>query len=251
MRNLKLDAESRVALIRAKTERAKEHLRSMEEQLVSYRDRTRPVGFEDGVLELPVLSFRILTTAGDVIHNLRSALDHLAHQLVLVGNPNGSPPRKIEFPILDSQAEYERRKASKTEGMRADAVQAIDELRPYKEGNLALWKLRELDNIDKHRMILSVGDDCLLEGPWVGDFPYLHKALEPHFDAVLDSPDVNLRNGEVIGDPKIIERKTLHPTLRELVLFVEYIIEKFKPCLEATQVPSSNSAPVFDFRQLG
>ena len=77
----------------------------------------------DAITSLPVLSFNILTTAGDVVHNLRTALDHLAHHLVLVGNPEGIPPRHIEFPILDSKDDYEKRKAAKTRGMRADAIQ--------------------------------------------------------------------------------------------------------------------------------
>ncbi len=171
MRNLKLTAADRIVLVRAKVERAKHHLRSLEEQLVPYRDKTHPIVYTSNKMDvttLPLLSFNILTTAGDVVHNLRTALDHLAHQLVLVGTPDGTPPRQIEFPIFDSEDDYEKRKDAKTRGMRADAIKAIDDLKPYKEGNPTLWRLRELDNIDKHRMILSVGEECLLEGDWVG-----------------------------------------------------------------------------------
>jgi hypothetical protein len=237
MRNLKLSADSRITLIRAKTERAKQHLRSLEVQLAEYRSKIQPVVDEgrrmDLIISYPVLSFEILTTAGDVVHNLRTALDHLAHQLVLVGSPNGPPPRKIEFPILENKQEYDKKKAGKTEGMRADAIQAIDDLKPYKEGNLALWKVRELDNIDKHRVLLSVGEDCLLEGPWVGWSPYLMKARQPHFDSLEDLPEVDLRASSTLGDPAIIQRNSLYPTLRELTLYVEWIIEDFRPCLEA------------------
>jgi hypothetical protein len=119
--------------------------------------------------------------------------------------------------------------------MRADAIQAIDDLKPYKEGNLALWKLRELDNIDKHRVILSVGEDCLLEGPWVGWTPYLMKASQPHFEAA-ELPEIDLRASAFLGDPAIIKRNSLYPTLRELLYYVEYIIESFHPCLEAEPV---------------
>jgi len=245
MPNLKLSADSRLALIRAKTERAKQHLRSLEEQLVPYRDKTRPVYWDrdqdGGIVALPVLSFNILTTAGDVVHNLRTALDHLAHQLVLVGTPDGNPARQIEFPILDSREEYEKRKASKTRGMRADAIEAIDELKPYKDGNRVLWRLRELDNIDKHRMILSVGEACLLDADWISDHPFLMKARDPHFIAVQDSPEVDLRSSELLGDPDIIDRKALHPTLREMVLCVEHIIESFRPELEPTKSLSKSA----------
>ncbi len=230
-------------MVRAKVERAKQHLHSLEEQLLPYRNKTTVVAYRGGgTANVPVLSFNILTTAGDVVHNLRTALDHLAHQLVLVGSPEGTPPRQIEFPILDSKEDYEKRKASKTRGMRADAVQAIDELKPYKDGNPVLWRLRELDNIDKHRRIIAVGEECLLEGDWVGWSPYLLKADEPHFASVQDSPETDLRSSELLGDPEIIERKTLQPTLREMVTYVEYIVEKFRPQLEATQVLSKSVA---------
>jgi hypothetical protein len=255
MGNLNLSAISRVALVRAKTERAKQHLRSLEDQLLAYRNKTQPIVDEGRRLELitryPVLSFEILTTAGDVVHNLRTALDHLAHQLVLVGNPSVTPSRKIEFPILGSKQEYLKKKAGKTQGMREDALRAIDELKPYKEGNPALWRLRELDNIDKHRMILSVGESCLLEAEWIGWAPYLMKARDPHFKAALDSPEVDLRSSELLGDPAIIGRETLYPTLRELVLCVDHIVEDFRPCLEPTQMPSATSNARIDFRQLG
>src|SRR5690349_1920178 len=43
--------------------------------------------------------------AGDAIHNLRSALDHLACQLVLA---NGNvPSRQTCFPIFDSESKYQ------------------------------------------------------------------------------------------------------------------------------------------------
>jgi hypothetical protein len=137
MKNLQLFAASRVVLVRAKVERAKHHLQSLEEQLVPYRDKTKSVVYSggsklDAITSLPVLSFNILTTAGDVVHNLRTALDHLAHQLVLVRSPEDTPPRQIEFPILDSAEDYAKRKAAKTCGMRADAIQAIDDLKPLR-----------------------------------------------------------------------------------------------------------------------
>jgi len=244
MRNLKLTAASRIILVRAKVERAKHHLRSLEEQLGPYRDKTRPVYAGNGMdlVALPLLSFNILATAGDVVHNLRTALDHLAHQLVLVGTPDGNPPRQIEFPILESEEEYDKRKAAKTRGMRADAVQAIDDLKPYKERNPTLWRLRELDNIDKHRMILSVGEECLLEDDWVGWAPYLLKAHEPHFEDVGDSNETDLKSRELLGEPEIIGRNRLQPTLREMATYVEYIVETFRPLLEPTQTLTKSVA---------
>ena len=41
--------------------------------------------------------------------------------------------------------------------MTQQAVAAIDALKPYKGGNDVLWQLHELNNVDKHRLILTVG----------------------------------------------------------------------------------------------
>src|SRR5712664_1071200 len=129
---LKLTAKDRVALIRAKVERAKKHFHDLELELISYRDKNLVVvgaehnpktgiAGEHSFHNLPLLSFDALTIAGDVIHNLRSALDHLAHQLVLVGSPDTEPSRAVEFPIAKDLASYEADRPRKVRGMRADA----------------------------------------------------------------------------------------------------------------------------------
>jgi hypothetical protein len=246
---LKLTAKDRIALIRAKVERARKHFRNLELELISYRDknlevvsgtvdsRTGKVGGAQSFHNLPLLSFDALTTAGDVIHNLRSALDHLAHQLVLVGSPGAEPSRSIEFPIAKDAVTYEASKPRKVQGMRPDAVKAIDDLKPYKGGNDVLWRIHELDNIDKHRSIFAVGEDWLLEGDWVGFAPYWLKASNPHFDGVFDSDTevaLQLKISELIGDPEIIKRNALQSTLKEMVLSVDYLIARFEPLLEAS-----------------
>lgn len=188
-----LTANDRVILIRAKTERAQKHFRELENELSSYRGKTMPVvigepqpfaqmGDDPLVHTVSRISFDALTMAGDVVHNLRGALDHLAYQLVLVGNPETMPYSRIEFPIAWDAGIYEKLKARKMEGMRPEAVKAIDELQPYKGGKgEALWKIHELDIIDKHRTVFSPGKDFLLEGPWVGPTPYLLRVRDPHF----------------------------------------------------------------------
>jgi hypothetical protein len=41
--------------------------------------------------------------------------------------------------------------------MRNTAIEAIDALKPYRGGNDVLWHLHELNNTDKHRLVLTVG----------------------------------------------------------------------------------------------
>ena len=121
------------------------------------------------------LSFSAVSIAGDVVQNLRTALDHLANQLVWAGS--GDPPsRRVEFPIAKDSGTYEREKARKVEGMCPKAIKAIDALKPYKDGNDLLWKIHELNNIDKHRALFTVDSDCVMLDDWLPPFGYLLKA---------------------------------------------------------------------------
>ena len=90
-------------------------------------------------------------------------------------------------------------------------------------------------------MILSVGEECLLDGDWVGSAPYLLKAYKPQFASVQDS-EIDLRSSELLGDPEIINRESLQPTLREMVTYIEYIVETFRPQLEPTQAAAKSVA---------
>ena len=98
----------------------------------------------------------VVAICGDALHNLRSALDHLASRLVqLAGN---APSIDTCFPIADTEKKYgsaETRR--KVKGMRQDAIDAMDALKPYKGGNDTLWRLHRLNAIDKHRFLVTIG----------------------------------------------------------------------------------------------
>jgi hypothetical protein len=89
-----------------KLARAAEHLESLNEEVASYLDsrpyevvqETQPEGNPLLVCKVNSLPpMRLSVLLGDFLHNLRSALDHLAWQLVLV---NGSTPgKRTGFPI--------------------------------------------------------------------------------------------------------------------------------------------------------
>ena len=170
--------------------------------------------------------------AGDVIHNLRCALDHLAFQLVSVGVSLGeSPPSKwddIQFPIAHSADIYEGRKRRRVQGMTRQAVEAIDALKPYKGGNEPLWLLHKLDNTDKHSFILLAGEDVILGGMSL-------KAYEPYFTSLNiaeHDQDVNLSGQETLIEPAVDGSKALLPALHQLAELVSNIVTSFRPFLE-------------------
>jgi hypothetical protein len=98
---------------------------------------------------------KIALIAGNVIQNLRSALDHIAYRLAGI-----KANKDTAFPIAKSKREYEGKdglRSRRTRGMPSAAVAAIDAIKPFQGGNEVLWRLNKLNNIDKHRLILTVG----------------------------------------------------------------------------------------------
>lgn len=99
----------------------------------------------------------IALITGDIIQNLRSSLDHLAYMLYLLNSGDGDSGKHIYFPISKNATQYEIDKVRKTDGISDEARAKIDQILPYKGGNDKLWQINELNNIDKHRLLLTVG----------------------------------------------------------------------------------------------
>ena len=165
---------------------------------------------------LPIVPFNVPATACDVIQNLRSCLDHLAYQLARVGTADAEPSRLVSFPIFEDEVKYESGRASRVAGMRPDAVKSIDALKPYKGGNELLWRLHDLSNIEKHRLIVTLGCDHLFTGEGF-DGGYWLKSTKPDFDGIFASENP--------------EHRTLLPTLRRLVVLVDEVTSSFLPHL--------------------
>lgn len=235
-----LSADDRVFLIRIKIERAKKHLLDLEREVILLRGKQVHVVFTDkklapGKIGLPdltpvrVLSFNALSAAGDVIQNLRSALDHLAHHLVAVAG--NTPSRLVEFPIGKDAATYEADKVRKVQGMRPEAVEAIDRLKPYKGGNELLWKIHALNNLDKHRAIFTLDRNCIMQDEWLPPNGFAVRTSDPTFATVFDDEidkDVNLEIYEAVNEPQIPQGDALLPSLHQMVNFVEGLVESFR-----------------------
>jgi hypothetical protein len=246
---MSLTADGRLVLVRVKIERAKKHLKELESDLLAFGDKhfgvfvakpdpNAPGGLSSDFKTPRAFPIDVLSAAGDVVQNLRTSLDHLANQLVWVGTGKESS-RQIAFPIAESLDEYESQKVRKVKGMRIDAIEAIDALKPYKGGNDALWRIHELNNIDKHRTLFTVSEDCYLFADWLptmmGErFPFLLKAESPHFAGVFD-PDVennvDFEVAKALSDPQVMKGDALLPSLHQLVDFVDDLSFAFKPLL--------------------
>jgi hypothetical protein len=237
-------SQDRLILAKVKVERAKENLKEFDRIAETFRDKNHTIVVAHGhgkfsysagppdTRTYPVRSFELFAVAGDIVNNLRSALDHLAWQLV---EANGSIPSKhTAFPITTDAKTYEEAKARKVQGMSTDAVRLIDSLKPYQGGNDALWRLHEICNIDKHQTIVAVGQNILLEG--VGFEGYFwRQATNPHFHRLFgptadDKVDVPAK--ESARQPQVLESETLVPFLHQIVDIVDSVIDQFLPVLE-------------------
>lgn len=151
--------------VSAKCDRADKHIDEFNLRLEEFRrdnpdvfrrekdPKTGDVSFY--VEKIPDLPTDIPAIAGDAIHNLRVALDHLVWKLVeAAGN---TPTDKTGFPIFDTPAQYKRSSPAKVDGIHKLAKKKLDGIYPYKSGNRTLWQLHRLDVIDKHHLLLALG----------------------------------------------------------------------------------------------
>jgi hypothetical protein len=102
------------------------------------------------VRELAPVSFGLIV--GDAIHNLRTALDILANDLVVFCT--GKPDQEVYFPIYNDAATFESRGVKRIEGASPAIIDLLRSVQPYNSGDNALRCLHDLDIRDKHKLII-------------------------------------------------------------------------------------------------
>jgi hypothetical protein len=98
---------------------------------------------------------RLATVAGDAVHNLRSALDLAICALVTRNRERIT--KSTGFPVVDLATDLTRACRSRLRGAGAATLDAVQKLKPYRDGNLPLWQLHRLDIEDKHKLLATVG----------------------------------------------------------------------------------------------
>lgn len=205
----------------------------------------------------------ILLITGDILQNLRSALDHLAYGLC---SESREDIHNIYFPIAGSERAYEKKKEKWTEGMSTTAKRKIDELKPYQGGNDILWRLHKLNNIDKHRLLITV--ECCFPSVDFGSYarqtarqtrrqnisPEISRAIEaiPSVYFNLREP-LRLQNDEIvfidvpnaeekvitfwfeiqINEPGVISGEPLPATIEGMIKTIAEVLKSFAPLLDS------------------
>lgn len=267
----------RLRQVELKVKRAKQHIADLQREIAAFLDTKpyrvaikrdpqsrKPIYYLSSVQPTPEC---LPLLAGDGIQNLMSALDHLAYQIVCSDTGDEPPnPNWIYFPIADDANKYEAKKHGKIEGARQETLDAIDALKPYKGGNDQLWILYRLNNIEKHRLLITVGSmfqsvnlgahmsrmvKAMIakdpSSPFHGkEIPKLDAFIKPADvmfplktgdELFIDFPDAefneNLEFRFNIGlyEPQIIEAQSLLETLHQLTALVEGIVIALTPRL--------------------
>jgi hypothetical protein len=117
-------------------------------------------------------------TCGDVIHNLRSALDHAYWEIVSPFAATEAERKKVQFPFSKTLAGLnETVKDRLADRVSPRFFKAFIDLKPYPEpgGNELLYLIESLDILDKHKLLIPTGDYTRLSGEiirrQVPDFP--------------------------------------------------------------------------------
>lgn len=180
---------------------AKDIADSCEAQRALFSKELRPdVGDKIWVFrgETPIVPIEYSVRLGEVVYNLRSALDQLVWQLVHANYK--TPGRHNEFPILDDESHFNEAVKSKLKGVSQESSEKIKEMQPFCESDewSVLKTLHALCNIDKHRSVI---------------FPYY---IVDRFTLVNNSPDqFNLRSvSEIKGEQNISDNNPINVQVR-------------------------------------
>lgn len=182
---------------RVKLVRAREHLDRFAEECQLYLDRSS-AGFEfrrddeNGTIDV-VLSVKqppplmLGAIAGDVMQNLRSALDSIAWEAVSRASGGDVPAAMqgdVYFPITASPAHWEKVAVKMLPGVSVEGLERFREQQPWFQDEIArglgidvdraralrspLWRLHEMAKHDRHRtpnILLARAGDTWLGAP--------------------------------------------------------------------------------------
>jgi hypothetical protein len=149
---------------RLKVERADRHIADVNSVVRKFLERepyTAIVEQEKGCPDALVLRAkeklpnRLAAIVGDAVHNLRTALDYLAVDLVAL---NSQSTKGVYFPFCESADGLEAMiKERHVDRASEKVVNEIRLLKPYRGGNDALRAIHDLDIIDKHKLLMPIG----------------------------------------------------------------------------------------------
>ena len=186
---------------------------------------------------------------GDCIHNLRSALDLLAVELVRHGG--GTPDDYTAFPIGSNSTHFNTSAIRRIDGASVDAIKLVRRLKPYYSGNDTLWRLHRIDIADKHQLLIPVAAAHKEFGAQAGvinkrfpapksrmhiwpasnrKFPLKNgdelisyrRVIDPNYE---DNTKFHFAFEIAFGEGQIFDGEPVIPALNQLIRFTERVID--------------------------
>ncbi|WP_298022524.1 hypothetical protein [uncultured Parasphingopyxis sp.] len=113
---------------------------------------------------------------GEIIHRLRTALDHLVAAFVRL---NGKEPDQLDaFPIARTKRQHRQACVAKLAKIDIKGQSFLSGVNAFKSGNEPIWLLAKIDNADKHDRLLRVDAIVPKVNPQLG-LPALFIGDEP------------------------------------------------------------------------
>ena len=162
-----------VAASKAKIDRAFEHLRVLEREMPAYIEKNSPYALRFSEVD-PQTGWCTVTVVpdkppkprfgiilGDVVHNLRSALDYIV--TALLDRSGVTVTTQHSFPIFADAKLYAKKVGTATTALKGgalggvtDGLGFIEQCQPYhRQGDAyldPLWHIYRFNNADKHRL---------------------------------------------------------------------------------------------------
>ena len=233
-----------------KVERAKRHICELDTEISTFRgrERYRIVIETDTTTHWHQAIFRVqedipayfAVIIGDVVHNLRSALDLLACELVRLNRRNDS---KVYFPFAKTRDDLVIAiKRARIDRAGPEVVTIIRSLKPYKGGDDTLRAIHDLNIMDKHKLLIPIWQLAKID--------HLKMTSEPHSAEVIGGTAL-LKDGDKLfgmaglsaheikydfkwsfdiafGEGQPLEGESVIPTLYQLASLAKGIVQTFE-----------------------
>lgn len=154
--------DSKLMAPKLKIRRARKHLEELSEIITAFYGRRPFEVVSDTDAQTGECVFRLKITegapqevssiVGDVVHNLRSALDVLVCDLIRAAGATVTP--SSAFPVASSKLTFPNFANGRLKGVVPAARRLVARLKPYPHGDAALWNIHSLNGIDKHNRII-------------------------------------------------------------------------------------------------
>lgn len=207
-----------------------------------------PMAYHYRIETLSPLPDEVSLVFGDVVHNLRVALDLMAYDLIV---QNGGSEKFTGFPFHE---EAWNLKDALEKGPISVVPKEIKDLlwsdiQPYRSGKGdSLWHMNRLDIIDKHRLLLATEHITgLANAEFVGGMNFIGGELRNRnpdgYLAISITPLVSKNEAALTFEVVIAERKhfpdrNLVETLRQLTTDTLRVVERLEEALfGAASVP--------------